>query len=471
MEVCQLKIKCFGVSVPVIVLALWCAGASFAQAQDNNLSPQAKARDANNNNRIERNEAGGPLAANFDIMDCNKDNQLDGNEIRGFFSGAGCPKGKATAAKASGQSKKPNGRNGNGGQKGGIPAAAVEVDAVIEENVSQTFPIIGRLVSRQVGTIASEVAGSVRELKADVGDRLKRGDVIATVDSSRLESERSRLMAIVEQRKATMATAQAELDKVMQEAKRVTDLKTRSSAAFSRARYEDIEQDVAARRSALIERRAQLQEAEANLQTNRIDLNDTNIIAPFDGVITEKHTEVGTYLKVGDQIVTLLNDSNIEVEAEVPTDQIYGLRAGIAVKVILDDDTVHAAKVRAVIPQENLRTRTRAVRFTPAFGKLKKALATDQSVTVNIPLEANVAVTVHKDAIIRRGGNAVVFVVKDNQAIVRQVELGRAIGERFTVVKGVNPGDQVVVRGNERLGGGGPVRIVSADKTPRVVSQ
>ena len=90
---------------------------------------------------------------------------------------------------------------------------------------------------------------------------------------------------------------------------------------------------------------------------------------------------------------------------------------------------------------------------------------------MNIPLEANVAVTVHKDAIIRRGGNAVVFVVKDNQAIVRQVELGRAIGERFTVVKGVNPGDQVVVRGNERLGGGGPVRIVSADKTPRVVSQ
>ncbi|MGI9380341.1 MAG: efflux RND transporter periplasmic adaptor subunit, partial [Methyloligellaceae bacterium] len=397
---------CVQISALGMAAIFWCAGAFFAQAQENNLSPQAKARDANNNNRIERNEAGGPLAANFDIMDCNKDNQLDGNEIRGFFTGAGCPKadkGKATAAKSAGQPGKPGGKRS---PRGGNPPASVEVDAVIEENVSQTFPIIGRLVSRQVGTIASEVAGSVRELKADIGDRLKKNEVIATVDPSRLESERSRLMAIVEQRKANMATAQAELDKVMQEAKRVTDLKARSSAAFSRARYEDIEQDVAARRSALIERRAQLQEAEANLQTNRIDLNDTNIIAPFDGVITEKHIEVGTYLKVGDQIVTLLNDSNIEVEAEVPTDQIYGLRNGVGVKVILDDDTVHSARVRAVIPQENLRTRTRAVRFTPEFGKLKKALATDQSVTVNIPLEANVAVTVHKDAIIRRGRNA-----------------------------------------------------------------
>ena len=68
-----------------------------AQAQDPELPPLAKARDANQNNRIERNEAAGPLAPSFDEIDCDKSDGLDGDEIRGFFSGTECPK---TAAKA-----------------------------------------------------------------------------------------------------------------------------------------------------------------------------------------------------------------------------------------------------------------------------------------------------------------------------------------------------------------------------------
>ena len=62
---------------------------------------RAQAADANGNGVIDRDEAGGPLAANFDEMDCDKSNSLDGNEIRAFFTGAGC-KSLAAAAKARG---------------------------------------------------------------------------------------------------------------------------------------------------------------------------------------------------------------------------------------------------------------------------------------------------------------------------------------------------------------------------------
>ena len=73
---------------------------SLAIAADPELPPLAKMRDANNNNRIERNEAAGPLVGNFDTMDCDKSGNLDGKEILGFFQGVDCPDSDQTKKQA-----------------------------------------------------------------------------------------------------------------------------------------------------------------------------------------------------------------------------------------------------------------------------------------------------------------------------------------------------------------------------------
>ncbi len=73
---------------------------SLALAADPELPPLAKMRDANNNNRIERNEAAGPLVGNFDTMDCDKSGNLDGKEILGFFQGVDCPDSDQTKKQA-----------------------------------------------------------------------------------------------------------------------------------------------------------------------------------------------------------------------------------------------------------------------------------------------------------------------------------------------------------------------------------
>ena len=82
-----------------LVLSIAVAVLTFvphAKAADPELPPLAKMRDANNNNRIERNEAAGPLVANFDTMDCDNSGNLDGKEILGFFQGADCPQKKVS---------------------------------------------------------------------------------------------------------------------------------------------------------------------------------------------------------------------------------------------------------------------------------------------------------------------------------------------------------------------------------------
>ena len=84
----------------------------------------------------------------------------------------------------------------------------------------------------------------------------------------------------------------------------------------------------------------------------------------------------------GNAVVTLVSDQELELEAEVPSGRLAGVKPGALVKVRLDDDSVHAAKVRAVIPDENPAARTRPVRLVPEFSDLKVPVASNQTVTL-----------------------------------------------------------------------------------------
>jgi len=212
-------------------------------------------------------------------------------------------------------------------------------------------------------------------------------------------------------------------------------------------------------RSQVAEASARLQQVEADAQLARINLSYTSVRAPFPGVVTQRHTDVGAYVNVGQAVVTLIDDNALEVEAEVPASRVTALSPGTGVAVQINGNSV-MAKVRAVVPQENPLTRTRVVRFSADMAALRGHLAGNQSVSVAIPISAGKkAISVHKDAILKRRGNDMVFVVVDGAAQPRKVAIGDAVGGRFMVRDGLKVGEAVVVRGNERLYPGQPVRF------------
>ena len=354
----------------------------------------------------------------------------------------------------------------------------VEVDAVIREPLNQTFTVIGRLVARQRGDVAARVAGPVAELRVQIGDRVRLGDVIALIDRKRpawrrdvaaaeaLESKAS--LANAEARhamaQAGVARAEARLALARQAFARLDRL--RASAAFSQARLDDLEQETAVAISAVDFARAEVQEAlslidqdqariarsHANLAIAIDDLKDTAVRAPFDGVVTLRQTEVGAYLEVGATVVTLVNDRDIEIEADVPYDRLGALRADVEIRFRFDKGPWGRASVRAIGVEENPRTRTRSVRFSADFDGMATNLAAGQSVFLTLPIgPPRDILSVHKDAITRGVDGVAVFVVNGDGAERRLVTLGEAIGNRFEVLDGLEPGDLVVVRGNERL--------------------
>ncbi len=338
-----------------------------------------------------------------------------------------------------------------------LPAAAqkgrpanVGVDVVVHEPLEQTFPVIGRLVARQAGVVAARTRGPVAELRVEVGDRVEKGHVLAVLVDDRPRWERQLRAAEVAEAKAKVATAKAGIELLTQEMKRLEGL--RRSAAFSQARYEDKRQEVVKARSAAAESEAAFARARSTLRMAEIELKDTKIVAPYAGIVSVRHTEVGSYVNVGSPVVSLVDDRNMEIEADVPSERIYGLPPGTVVMCRMNASRMVPTAVRALLPEENPLTRTRTVRFTPDFNGDQRHLATNQSVTLLVPAgPSREVLTVHKDAVVTRKGKSIVFVVNDGVAHMRTVGLGEPVGGRFEVIAGLAAGDVTVVRGNERL--------------------
>ncbi len=336
------------------------------------------------------------------------------------------------------------------------PPALVHVDAVIEEPMSQTAPVVGRIVAREA-VIATQVEGTVFRIHAVIGDRVNRGDLLAELDPSRLQSDADLRKAQRDEAEANLEASAASLATAEQALERLRGLQ--ESAAFSQARYDEAELEVRRNRGLMAVARARLLQAEANWARALIDLEDSQILAPFSGVVGDRSAHVGEFLQVGSPVMTLINDSSLEIEAAVPSNRLSGIREGLELTFALDDGSRHRAVVRASVPMENSLTRTRIVRLIPTFSETASPLAGNQSAIVLIPVgEVREVMTVHKDAILSQPNGTVVYIVTEGQAMIRPVRLGEAVGSRIEVIEGLAPGDLVVVRGNERLRPGQPVR-------------
>ena len=342
------------------------------------------------------------------------------------------------------------------------PAAVVRVDEVRTEPLSQTVPVIGRLVARYEGVVAARVGGAIASFNVRVGDRVKAGDIIASIEDALLVAARQQAQGRLAETQARIVTAQAQLALARQQTTRLAALK--NTQATSKALYDDAVQSEAIGRARVREAQAAMNTARANLVVMEIDLQHAQVAAPYTGIIVQRILEKGAYAKTGDAMVRMMTDTEMEVEADVPFERLAGLVEGLEVQVTLDDGKHYAAMVRAIIPQEDRRTRTRAVRLSSDFANAE-TLADGQSATVQIPIGAARTVTsVHKDAVNRSGDKTLVYVVQSEVAKLRPVTLGQALGTRFEVLTGLQAGELVVVRGNERLSPDDKVRIDSAGK-------
>jgi RND family efflux transporter MFP subunit len=194
--------------------------------------------------------------------------------------------------------------------------------------------------------VSAEVSGVLETLTVRVGDTVKRGDTLATIDCQDHEISRREALAAVDAGKAQNRFDQSQLDKAQALSKRgsisVEELDRRRSGAE--------------RSSADNDRLA------ANLQAARRAVEKCAITAPFDAVVVERLTSVGDYLVAGKPVVRLLDRANIEVGAQVQEQDLESLQAAGAVTLTVRDRQ-YPLRLRAVLPIVDSRVRSREVRL------------------------------------------------------------------------------------------------------------
>jgi len=327
--------------------------------------------------------------------------------------------------------------------------------------------VIGRLVASVRSQIASRIAGVVQTVAVRVGDRIKRGQVLVQIDTTLAEIEKRSAMAARKVAEAGVAVAQAKLKLAKQTFERQSKLQ--GSTAFSRSRFEDLRQAMAQARSELAQAEASVGNTAAQIARADYTLAHAVITAPFDGVVIARSAQPGQYVQLGSTIAILLDTSNLEIDADVPTSLVSGLRPGQKIQAHFDEGPETVAIVRAVVPVDNVSTRTRSVRFRVDLSHLSDAfVATGKTLTLAVPASASRKVlTVSKDALVQAGPGWMVFVAVDNKAEPRPIGIGQSVSDRIEVTSGLKAGELVVVRGNERLRPGQPLKIRRAAPAQR----
>ena len=321
-------------------------------------------------------------------------------------------------------------------------APVVVADAQVTRLAPVTW-VAGTVISRDDAKLATEVEGRLKRV-ADVGTRVKEGDVIARIDNTFVNLR-------VEELKAAVERERAQLDFLREEVKRLRRLAKTNNAALTQIEQTQADKKIA--RNNLSIARTRLLQAKEELARHKIR-------APFNGVVAERYVRTGERVDVGDIIVRLIDPDTMEIQTRVPLKSINFINQGSQVTLQVDQGQKvnFEGAVRTIVPvgDEQSRLMDLRVNFTGSNWRI------GQPVRVALPTAAvKEVLAVPRDALVlRRSGASVYSVNGENKAINIPVEVGIASGELVEVSGKLNPGDKVVIRGGERLRPGQDVKII-----------
>lgn len=344
--------------------------------------------------------------------------------------------------------------------------AMVTTETVEIREVAETTTVFGEVVADTESTIAARVAGVLTDVMVRPGDTVRTGDILATFDTELLEIEFSAAKAEEAVAAAGVDLAEARMDVARRVFERANAL--RSSSTISEGQLEDRQGAFAEARAARDQAVARRLAAQTTLRRAQYNLDNALVQAPFDGTVLTVAAEIGGFTQSGGPIAVVLDTNALEVESNVPSRFSDALVPGLELEGRTDGGRLMMMTLRAALPTEFAATRTRPVRFVPQD---TEGFSVGQSITLDLPVSApEDAVTVPKDALIQSAGGWTVFVNADGKAQPRTVDIGRALGDRFEVLGGLVPGDEVVVRGNERLRPMQDIQAIPADGAPAQAS-
>ena len=324
-----------------------------------------------------------------------------------------------------------------------------EINSMQDENFNIDFP--AQISPSQKTVLAFKYAGKIKSINFESGDFVKKGQVIAIIDDT---DYKVNLDAFSKKYEAAKAVAQ---NAEQQFARAETLYK---GDALAKKDYDN----------ALMQRNVAIstfKEASAGLQNARNTLNDTKIVAPYDGYIDKKVVDVGTVVPEGGPVVSFISDEITDISVNASVRDIEYIKN--AENIVFKDsgsDKIYGLKIKSVAQNPDSINLTYPVVFT--FSELsendKFLSGQTGTVTIAVKNKEKEEILIPINAIFEDKGSNV-YLFKDGKAVKTPIELGELREtDKISVVKGLKTGDKVIVAGVSKLADGDKVKLLGGNK-------
>jgi RND family efflux transporter MFP subunit len=342
----------------------------------------------------------------------------------------------------------------SGGSAGGAQAAT-------------TVTANGYVVARIRAAVSAKIPGRIATLTVDGGSKVKRGQVIATLENADYAAAVAEARANLASARAQLAEAAADRDQSARESRRTAQIHSESPELISAQDAEAARSkaDQAAARAAAAE--ARIDAAAAAQNVAEATLENTYIRAPFTGTVLRKEAEIGEVVapSVGGgltrgAVVTMADLGSLEVEVDVNEAYIGRVSHGQRASITLDayPDTSFRGEVRQVVPTADRQRATvqvkvsivdRDPRILPEMGARVDFLASYSGKAGPASAPAGNRFRLPSAAVRENGGRTVVWLVRDGRLQAREVEAGPVSGGFREIKRGLSGGERVVTGGVE----------------------
>lgn len=293
-------------------------------------------------------------------------------------------------------------------------------------------------------TVSAQTQGQVQEILYDVDDYVEKDAVVARIKDT---EHRAR----VAQAAADMKSATAQLEQAREEHERVKGL-------YEKRNVSDSAMDKA--KADLASAQADLEAATARLEQAQEQLEYTQIRAPYSGIVTHRHVQVGEIASPGQPVMSGISLEELRVIVDVPQSVIPAVRAGGTARVYLPDGTSIETRKITIFPYADMDSNTFKVRLDLPVAT--RALFPGMYVKTGFVVGERSELTVPKAAVVHRSEVTGVYVVSEADHVhFRQVRLGRALDDAFVVLAGLAEGERVAL---DPIAAGVALKVQAAER-------
>ncbi|MGA3308462.1 MAG: efflux RND transporter periplasmic adaptor subunit [Xanthobacteraceae bacterium] len=335
-----------------------------------------------------------------------------------------------------------------------VPVVAVALPDT--RGKTTTFELPGRLEAYTQAQIYARVTGYVKEWKADIGTPVKAGQLLAEIDAPDLDQQ-------IMQAEANLASAQA--NSVLSD----MTLKRGQSLITS---YAISQQDLDQRAADASNKQGMVRAAQANLDRLRVLEQYKRLVAPFDGLVTARTTDVGALINAGSgggpPMFVVSQTSKLRAYVNVPQSDVPNIPMGTKAKISVPEypGRTFPATVEASAQAVDFASGT--TRMQLAVDNAAGELMTGAFATLSFDLpHPEIAINVPASALIfNQSGLHVATVDSEGRAILKQVTISRDLGNEVELASGVAADDRVIANPPDGIATGDKVRIAGAPTAP-----